>query len=187
MNMRRCNWATHSELEKEYHDTEWGIPVYADDKWLECLILEGAQAGLSWYTVLKKRENYREAYQNFNPTIVASFDQEKEKELIQNTGLIRNKSKIKSSITNAKALLRVAADFGSFSNYMWGFVNHKPIINHWENVAQVPLETELSKKISKDLQKRGFKFVGSKICYALMQATGLVNDHSTDCFLYQKS
>jgi len=144
--------------------------------------LEGAQAGLSWLTVLKKRENYRIAFDNFNPAIIATYDEDKIAELITNPGIIRNKLKVRSTINNAQHFFAVQAEFGSFSNYLWGFVDGKPIHNHWQTIKEVPAETEISVALSKDLKRRGFKFVGSTICYAMMQAIGMVNDHTTDCF-----
>lgn len=179
---KRCEWATHNIYEQKYHDEEWGVPLHDDKLLFEFLILEGAQAGLSWFTILKKRDAYRIAYQNFDPKIVSGFDEQKKEELLQNAGIVRNKLKINASITNAIAFLKVAEEYGSFDNYIWGFVNYKPIINHWKSKAEVPAQTALSDKIAKDLKKRGFKFVGSTICYAFMQAIGMVNDHTIDCF-----
>ncbi len=165
----------------KYHDEEWGIPVHDDNKLFEFIVLEGAQAGLSWSTVLKKRENYRKAFEGFNPKIVAKFDN-KIKKLLENKGIIRNKLKIESAITNARAFLEVQKEFGSFNNYIWSFVNNKPVQNSFRTINDIPAKTELSDKISKDLKKRGFKFVGPTITYAFMQAIGMVNDHTTDCF-----
>ena len=182
---QRCGWAS-TELDIVYHDTEWAVPLYDDDKLFEFLILEGAQAGLSWTTVLKKRAAYREAYLGFKPSIVSKFDQQKYQSLLENKGIIRNKLKIQSSIKNAQAFLMVQQEFGSFAEYLWGFVDHKSIINHWQTLDQVPSETDLSKTISKELKNRGFNFVGPTICYALMQAIGMVNDHLICCYRHQE-
>lgn len=179
---KRCEWAQNNIYEQKYHDEEWGVPVHDDRLLFEFLILEGAQAGLSWYTILKKRDAYRVAYQNFDPEIVSKFDDQKKEALLQNASIVRNKLKINASVTNAIAFLKIVEEYGSFDHYIWGFVNYKPIINHWKSKSEVPAKTELSDKISKDLKKRGFKFVGSTICYAFMQAIGMVNDHTTDCF-----
>lgn len=176
----RCAWAKN-KLDIEYHDTEWGVPLRNEITLFEFLILEGAQAGLSWITVLKKRQAYREAYDQFDPAIVAKYDTNKIQTLLNNQGLIRNKLKINASVKNAHAFLRVQKEFNGFANYLWGFVNNKPIINHWQKIQQVPSQTEISTKLSKDLKKRGFSFVGPTICYALMQTTGLVNDHLVTC------
>jgi len=173
----------HEEI---YHDNEWGVPLHDDQLLFEFLILEGAQAGLSWSTVLTKRANYRVAYHNFDPKIVAQFDQLKIEELLQNSGIIRNKLKVKASVTNAQAFLKIVEEFGSFDTYIWTFVNGAPIVNRWKNKLEVPAKTALSDQMAKDLKKRGFKFVGSTICYAFMQATGMVNDHTIDCFRYNE-
>lgn len=186
MNTIRCEWSVKNELEKLYHDSEWGVPLHDDQLLFEFLILEGAQAGLSWSTILKKRETYRLAYNNFDPHIVATYDHNKIESLLQDPGIIRNKLKVKASITNAISFLKIIEEFGSFNAYIWGFVHHKPIVNYWKDKNEVPSETLLSAKISKDLKKRGFKFVGSTICYAFMQAIGMVNDHTTDCFRHQE-
>ncbi|PTN05307.1 DNA-3-methyladenine glycosylase I [Mangrovibacterium marinum] len=182
----RCEWCLKDDLYRNYHDLEWGVPVYDDRVLFEFLILEGVQAGLSWHTVLKKRENYRHAYDNFDPEKVAAYDQQKVDELLQNEGLVRNRLKIAASITNAQRFLEVQKEFGSFSNYIWRFVDHKPIVNHFEKLSDLPATTPLSDKISKDLKKRGFKFVGSTIVYAHLQATGMVNDHLVSCFRHQE-
>lgn len=183
----RCAWVKEDdELYRDYHDTEWGTPIYDDRLLFEFLILEGMQAGLSWITVLKKRKAYRKSFDNFNPKKIALYDQVKINELLENTGIIRNKLKIKSAIVNAKAYLQVKKEWGSFSNYIWHFVDGQPIINHWKTTKQVPATTDISDAMSKDLKKRGFKFVGSTICYAFMQAVGLVNDHTVNCFRYKK-
>lgn len=183
---KRCEWAIKQEHERIYHDTEWGVPLHDDQLLFEFLILEGAQAGLSWSTILKKRDTYRKAYHNFDPNIVAQFDEKKKEALLKDPGIIRNKLKVKASITNAIAFLKVVEEFGSFDTYIWNFVNGKPIVNQWKSMSEVPASTELSDLMSKDLKKRGFKFVGSTICYAFMQATGMVNDHTTDCFRYRE-
>lgn len=179
--MLRCDWANSNQLEQEYHDEKWGIPVFEDKQLFKMLCLEGMQAGLSWVTVLKKMQSLCEAYDDFDPEVVVNYDEQKEAELLQNEGVIRNRLKVKAAAINAKAYFKVCEEFGSFSHYLWGFVNHQPIINAWENIEQVPAKTELSDKISKDLKKRGFKFVGSTIVYAFMQAVGMVNDHLLDC------
>ncbi|MBU5439697.1 DNA-3-methyladenine glycosylase I [Tissierella sp. MSJ-40] len=181
----RCKWVTDDPVYIEYHDKEWGVPVHDDRQLFEFLILEGAQAGLSWITILKKRENYRKAFDNFDPEKVALYDEEKVQELMMNEGIIRNRRKIEASIINAKAFLKIKEEFGSFDKYIWQFVGGKPIKNSWNNIAEVPASTKESDEMSKDLKKRGFKFVGSKICYAYMQAVGMVNDHTIDCFRYE--
>jgi len=177
----RCTWAK-KPLDIIYHDTEWGKPLHDEHKLFEFLILEGVQAGLSWSTVLQRRENYRELYDNFDPVIVAAYNQQKIDDLLANPKLIRNKLKINASVKNAKAFLETQKEFGGFSQYLWQFVDNKPIINHWKTHEDVPNETDISIRLSKDLKKRGFSFVGPTICYALMQATGLVNDHLISCF-----
>lgn len=182
---KRCHWATNtSVLDIKYHDEEWGVPSYDDETLFEFLILEGAQAGLSWTTVLAKRENYREAMDGFDPVKISKYDQAKIDELLQNPGIIRNKLKVNSAVTNAQAFLKVVEEFGSFSKYIWSFVDGKSIVNAYEKNEDVPATTEISDIMSKELKKRGFKFVGSTICYAYMQAVGMVNDHTTDCFRY---
>ncbi len=178
----RCEWCLKNELYIDYHDKEWGVPLHDDQKLFEFLLLEGVQAGLSWLTVLKKRENYRKAYDDFDPVKVAAYDEAKLNELLQNEGLIRNRLKIAASVNNAKCFLEVQEEFGSFDRYIWSFVDFKPIVNHFESLSEVPAKTPLSDLISKDLKKRGFKFVGSTIVYAHMQATGMVNDHLVSCF-----
>lgn len=180
---KRCWWATDNDpLYIAYHDNEWGEPTHDDRMLFEMLILEGAQAGLSWSTVLHKRENYKKVFDNFNVEKVAQYDAIKEQELLSNAGIIRNKLKIKSAIRNAKVFMHVQQEFGSFNNYIWQYVNHKPIINHWKNPEEVPDKTELSDKISKDLKKRGMNFVGSTIIYAYMQSIGMVNNHLVNCY-----
>ncbi|MDP8033318.1 DNA-3-methyladenine glycosylase I [Pasteurella atlantica] len=183
---RRCSWVNlDNSLSVQYHDTEWGKPEFDDRKLFEMLILEGAQAGLSWNTILNKRENYRIAFDHFNPQKIAKYDEKKIAELLQNSGIVRNKLKINSVVKNAKIFLDIQQEFGSFSNYIWAFVKNKPIKNHIQDYAQTPAMTPLSDKISKDLKKRGMSFVGSTIIYAFMQAVGMVNDHQTDCFCRQ--
>ncbi|HIE45009.1 MAG TPA: DNA-3-methyladenine glycosylase I [Flavobacteriaceae bacterium] len=182
----RCFWVGKDPLYIEYHDTEWGVPVYDDDKLFEFLILETFQAGLSWITVLKKRENFRKALDNFDYQKIAKYGEDKYESLLQDAGIIRNKLKIRATISNAKAFMEVQKEFGSFSTYIWNFTNGKPIKNKFEKREDVPAATKLSDKISKDLKKRGFKFVGSTVLYAHMQATGMVNDHTTDCFRYDE-
>ena len=186
-NKRRCQWAQNATpLEQDYHDYEWGRPVYEDRKWFEFITLEGAQAGLSWSTILHKREGYRKAFANFDFEQVAQFTENDQADLKENPEIVRNKLKIASAVTNARAFIKVRREFGSFNDYIWQFVNGQPIINHWTDAGQVPVTTAESDALSRDLKQRGFKFVGSTICYALMQATGLVNDHTTDCCCYQK-
>ncbi len=177
----RCAWAGNTEIYTNYHDKEWGKPVHDDNKLFEFLILETFQAGLSWLTILKKRENFRLAFDQFDFEKVAKFDDAKFDELINNAGIIRNKLKIKAAISNANAFIEVRKEFGSFDKYIWGFVNHQPIINNWKKMEEIPANTVISDKLSKDLKNRGFKFVGSTVVYAHMQATGMVNDHLVDC------
>ncbi|NLP58881.1 DNA-3-methyladenine glycosylase I [Lutibacter sp. B1] len=186
MNKTRCGWCGNDPLYIEYHDTEWGVPVYNDDKLFEFLILETFQAGLSWITILRKRENFRKAFDNFDYKKIANYNDAKFEELLQDAGIIRNKLKIKATITNATAFMEVQKEFGSFSKYIWSFTNGLPIKNNWENLKQLPATTTLSDSISKDLKKRGFKFVGSTVIYAHMQATGMINDHITSCFRYDE-
>ena len=186
MNKTRCTWCGKDPLYVKYHDEEWGVPVYDDAKLFEFLILETFQAGLSWITVLRKRENFRKAFDNFNYHKIATYTDSKFQELLLDTGIIRNKLKIKATITNAIAFMEIQKEFGSFSIYIWSFTDGKPIKNKWENLTNMPATTELSDNISKDLKKRGFKFVGSTVIYAHMQATGMVNDHTLDCFRYHE-
>lgn len=182
-NLCRCPWLDTTKADYvDYHDEEWGVPVYDDQKIFESLTLESAQAGLSWYTILKRREGYRAAFENFDVNKVALFNDEKVEALVVNPEIIRHRGKIKAAINNAKLFIAIQNEFGSFSNYMWGFVNHKTIVNHWSNMADYPATTKESDAWSKDLKKRGFKFVGSTICYAHMQACGMVNDHSVGCY-----
>jgi len=182
----RCSWCGSDPLYVDYHDDEWGVPVYEDEKLFEFLILETFQAGLSWITVLKKRENFRTAFDNFDYKKISDYGEDKFEELITDSGIIRNKLKVRATISNAQAFMKIQKEFGSFSKYIWGFVNGKPIVNNWKTLNEIPATTELSDKISKDLKKRGFKFVGSTVIYAHMQATGMVNDHITDCFRYKE-
>ncbi len=182
MDKKRCPWCEVDDLYRAYHDEEWGVPVYEDRKWFEFLMLEGAQAGLSWHTVLKKRENYRIAFDDFDPAKVALYDELKIQELIGNAGIIRNRLKIQSAVRNARAFLKIQEDFGSFNDYIWGFTDHEVIQNDWSTMAQVPVQTKEAEAMSKDLKKRGFNFVGPTICYAFMQATGMVNDHLKECW-----
>jgi DNA-3-methyladenine glycosylase I len=182
----RCAWVSDEPIYIDYHDVEWGVPIYDDQKLFEFLILEGAQAGLSWITVLKKRDNYRASFDNFVAEKIARYTQAKIDKLLLNPGIIRNRLKVNAAITNAKLYLEVKKEWGSFSAYIWHFVDGKPINNHLKNHKQIPTQTAISDKMSKDMKKRGFKFVGSTICYAFMQAVGMVNDHTMDCYLYQK-
>jgi DNA-3-methyladenine glycosylase I len=183
---KRCEWAGEDPLYVNYHDDEWGVPVHDDQELFEFLILEGAQAGLSWITILRKRENYRQAFDNFDPKKISKYDQAKIESLLQNPGIIRNKLKIRSAVQNAQAFLQIQEEFGSFNEYIWAFVNHQPIINTWTKMNEIPASTPLSEAISKDLKKRGFNFVGPTIIYAHMQATGMVNDHVVTCFRYDQ-
>jgi DNA-3-methyladenine glycosylase I len=183
--MKRCSWCEGSEIYEKYHDEEWGVPVYDDKKIFEFLILEGAQAGLSWLTILKRREGYRKAFANFDVKKVAKFTAKDVEKLMQDTGIIRNRLKIQSAITNAQHFIEVQKDFGSFSKYIWSFVGGKPIVNKLTDWKTMPAMTSESDALSKDLKKRGFKFVGSTIIYAHMQATGMVNDHVVSCFRYK--
>ena len=182
----RCSWAGDLPIYIDYHDNEWGRPVHDDKKLFEMLILEGMQAGLNWITVLKKREAFRKAFDGFDPGKVALYCEAKIQELLANEGIIRNRLKVNAAVTNGKAFLEVQKKHGSFDNFIWAYVNHTPIRNHWKKMEEIPATTPLSDQISKDLKKMGFKFVGSTIIYAFMQATGMVNDHVTDCFVYQK-
>jgi len=186
MEKHRCGWCLGDDLYETYHDEEWGVPIYDDAKLFEFLILETFQAGLSWITVLRKRENFRKAFDNFDYTIVANYNQTKIDSLLQDSGIIRNKLKILATITNAQAFMKIQEEFGSFSSYIWAFVDGKPIKNNFKSINQLPANTPLSDAISKDLKKRGFKFVGSTVIYAHMQATGIVNDHEINCFRYHE-
>lgn len=182
----RCAWARGDPLYIDYHDREWGVPQHEDRKLFELLVLEGAQAGLSWLTILKKRQNYREAFDNFDPGKVVAYDTGKLDELLSNKGIVRNRLKIEAAIQNARAFLALRKEFGSFDAYIWQFVGGKPRKNAWKTLEEIPSNTPESDAMSKDLIKRGFKFVGSTICYAFMQATGMVNDHIVDCFRYHE-
>jgi DNA-3-methyladenine glycosylase I len=184
--MKRCSWCENDELYVTYHDEEWGVPVHEDKKHFEFLILEVSQAGLSWLTVLRKRENYRKVYDNFDPAKIAKYDDKKIDQLMNDPGIIRNRRKIDASVNNAKRFLEIQERFGSFDSYIWNFVNNKPIINSWKSDSEIPSKTELSDTISNDLKKRGFKFIGSTIIYAHMQAIGIVNDHIINCFRYDQ-
>jgi DNA-3-methyladenine glycosylase I len=179
----RCHWAQNA-LNIPYHDEEWGVPVHDEKKWFEFLILEGAQAGLSWDTILRKRARYREVFDGFDPARIARYDTKKVRELLRDAGIIRNKLKINATVENARAFLKVQEEFGSFNAYVWRFVDGRPKQNAWKTHKRVPAKTPQSDALSKDLQKRGFRFAGSTICYALMQATGMVNDHLVSCFRY---
>jgi DNA-3-methyladenine glycosylase I len=179
----RCTWAgTSDPLMISYHDEEWGVPAHDDRHFFEMLTLEGAQAGLNWRTILHKREGYRRAFGGFDPRKVAKYDARKVRTLLADPGIVRNRLKVESTIDNARAFLAVQKEFGSFDGYIWSFVGGKPIVNSWKSLSQIPAKTKESDAMSKDLKKRGFRFVGSTICYALMQATGLVDDHTVDCF-----
>ncbi|BAK44754.1 DNA-3-methyladenine glycosylase I [Eggerthella sp. YY7918] len=182
----RCSWAGDIPIYVDYHDNEWGRPTHDDRELFELLVLEGAQAGLSWLTILKKREAYREAFDNFDPAKVALYDDAKVEELMTNAGIVRNCRKITAAIVNAKLFLDVVEEFGSFDAFIWGYVDGNPIVNHWRTENDIPATTPLSDRISKDLKQRGFKFVGSTIVYAYMQSIGMVNDHVVDCFAYQE-
>ncbi|MFK8039512.1 MAG: DNA-3-methyladenine glycosylase I [Crocinitomicaceae bacterium] len=181
----RCEWSTKTNHEQEYHDTEWGVPVHDDRLLFETIILEGAQAGLSWSTVLAKRDGYKAAFDNFDVVKVSQYTEAKAILLKEDSGIIRNRLKISATIGNAKAFIAIQKEFGSFDKYIWSFVNHKPILNKYQSVEDVPVSTKESDAMSKDLKKRGFKFVGTTICYAYMQAIGMVNDHTVDCFRHQ--
>jgi DNA-3-methyladenine glycosylase I len=183
--IHRCAWA-RTELSIPYHDQEWGVPLHDEQKLFEFVILEGAQAGLSWETILKKRANYRRAFDNFDPEKVARYNARKVQQLLADAGIIRNRLKIAAAIGNAQAFLKVQAEFGSFDQYIWGFVDGQPIQNAWRTLKELPAKTPLSEAISRDLIRRGFRFVGPTIVYAHMQATGMVNDHTVDCFRYKE-
>jgi DNA-3-methyladenine glycosylase I len=180
--MKRCAWVTDDPLYIKYHDMEWGVPLHEDTKLFEMLILEGAQAGLSWLTILKRRETYRIAYDGFDPAKIARWNSTKIDQLLQDPGIIRNRLKVESAIINARAYLKVTDEFKSFDEFIWSFVDGRPIQNSWHEIGQIPATTAESERMSKELKRRGFKFVGSTICYAFMQAVGMVNDHVTDCF-----
>ncbi len=181
----RCRWVTDDPIYIDYHDQEWGVPCYDDQHLFEMLILEGAQAGLSWLTILKKREGYRKAFTQFDAKKMARFSEKKIETLLQNPAIVRNRLKVNAAITNARAYLAIVEEHGNFSDYIWQFIGGKPVINHWKDFKDIPVTTAESDSMSKDLKKRGFKFVGSTICYAYMQSVGMVNDHTTDCFRYK--
>jgi DNA-3-methyladenine glycosylase I len=182
----RCAWVGDDPLSIAYHDHEWGVPLHDDRRLFEFLVLEGAQAGLSWMTILKKRDNYQRAFEGFDPARVARFDEVKVGDLLQDPGIVRNRGKIEAAIANAQALLEVQSESGSFDAYVWQFVGGRPIQNRWKSLSELPAQPAESQALSKDLKKRGFRFVGPTICYAFMQAVGLVNDHVTDCFRYEE-
>lgn len=184
--MNRCSWCEGNELYMKYHDEEWGVPVHDDRKQFEFLTLEVAQAGLSWLTILRKRENYRRAYSNFDPMKVSKYNDRKINQLLHNKGIVRNRKKIEASVNNAKRFIEVQREFGSFDNYIWRFVGYKPVVNSWKDIFEIPTKTDLSDQISKDLTNRGFRFVGSTIIYAHLQAVGIVNDHIVSCFRYRQ-
>ena len=186
MKKHRCNWCVGDDLYEAYHDQEWGVPVYNDGALFEFLILETFQAGLSWITVLRKRENFRNAFDNFDYNKIANYKQDKIDALLLDTGIIRNKLKVNATITNAQAFINIQTEFGSFNKYLWNFVDQKPINNNFKNLSDVPANTPLSDTLSKNLKKRGFKFVGSTVVYAFMQAIGMVNDHETSCFRHNE-
>ncbi len=182
----RCQWCGNDPLYVKYHDEEWGVPLHDDRKLFEFLVLEGAQAGLSWITILRKRENYRNAFDNFDPEKIAAYNDKKIDELLNNSGIVRNRLKINAAVENAKVFRIVQKEFGTFDKYIWRFVNNKPINNRWESVGEIPATSKESEIMSKDLKKLGFKFVGSTICYAFMQTIGMVNDHIIDCLRYSE-
>jgi DNA-3-methyladenine glycosylase I len=184
-NLPRCAWPSDPLMIK-YHNEEWGVPLHDDRKLFEFMVLDAFQAGLSWKTILNKRENFRKVFDNFDPEIIALYDEDKYNSLLADAGIIRNRAKIRATISNARHFLSVQKEFGTFDNYIWSFVGHKPIINSWKSLSELPAKTEVSDRMSKDLTKRGFKFVGSTICYAFMQAAGMVNDHVISCFRYSE-
>ncbi len=184
--VRRCSWCGDDPLYVAYHDDEWGVPVHDDRRLFEFLSLEGAQAGLSWITILRKRDNYRQAFAGFDPSKVARFDRRKRERMLRDRGIVRNRLKVESTVDNAKAFLRVQEEFGSFDSYVWRFVDGKPRQNRFKKLADIPARTPESDAMSKDLKRRGFRFVGGTICYAFMQATGMVNDHFTSCFRWRE-
>lgn len=183
---KRCGWSVSDPIYIDYHDHEWGVPVRDDRKQFEFLVLESAQAGLSWITILKRRDGYKRLYEDFDPELVARYDESRIQKLLQDTGIIRNRKKIESSINNAQRFLEVREKFGSFSNYLWDFVNGKQVINHFKDLSEIPATTPLSDRIARDMKQKGFQFLGSTIIYAHLQATGLVNDHLEDCFRHQE-
>ena len=183
-NKKTCSWPGNNPLMNKYHDEEWGVPVHDDRKLFEFIVLDGFQAGLSWSTILNKRENFRKAFDNFEPEVIAEYSEGKIEDLLQDAGIIRNKLKVRATVTNAKYFLEVQKEFGSFDKYIWQFTDGKTIVNQWKTISDIPVSTNESDAMSKDLKKRGFKFVGTTICYAFMQAAGMVNDHLEDCFRY---
>lgn len=182
---KRCRWCTNDPIYIDYHDHEWGIPLHDDVRLFEMLVLEGAQAGLSWLTVLKKRENYREAFDGFQPEFVARYGARKVADLLQNPGIIRNRLKIEAAIQNARCVLKVQEEYGSLDSFLWSFVGGKPVQNAWKSLKEIPCQTQESDRMSKELKRKGLTFVGTKICYALMQAVGMVNDHEISCFCHK--
>lgn len=182
----RCAWAGEDALYRHYHDTEWGVPLHDDDRLFEFLTLEGAQAGLSWITILRKRENYRAAFDHFDAARIVAYDADKIESLLLDPGIVRNRLKVQSTVLNARQFLRIRQEYGSFADFIWQFVDGKPVQNCWRELSEVPASTPESDKMSRELKRRGFKFVGTTICYALMQATGMVNDHTTDCFRHDE-
>ena len=183
--LQRCSWAQGSKLEQDYHDREWGVPLHDDKKLFEFITLEGAQAGLSWLTVLKKRENYRKLFDDFDVEKIARYNKRKLESLLRNPGIIRNRLKVESTVSNARACIEIQNEFGSFDSFIWRFTDGQPIVNQWQRIQDIPASTAISDAMSKELKMRGFRFVGSTICYAFMQATGMVNDHTTDCFRHR--
>ncbi len=186
MTTKRCGWSGDGELMMAYHDEEWGVPVHDDSKLFEFLILKGFQAGLSWSTILNKRENFRQAFDNFDAASIARYKKRKTAQLLANAGIVRNRLKVQATISNAAAFLEMQDEFGSFDSYIWQFVDRKPRQNAWKSLKQIPAKTPQSDRMSKDLKQRGFKFVGSTICYAFMQAAGMVNDHEVSCYRYKQ-
>ncbi len=184
--LQRCGWGLGAPLYTAYHDTEWGFPEHDDRKLFEMLLLEGVQAGISWAIVLNKRENYRAAFDGFDPQLIAGYGEEKIADLLQNPGIIRNRLKVRAAVKNANAFLAVQQEFGSFDRYIWQFVGSEPLVNHWKTMAEIPAKTTLSDTVSLDLKKRGFTFVGSTIMYSFLQACGLVNDHIIDCYRWRE-
>jgi DNA-3-methyladenine glycosylase I len=186
MSLKRCAWPTNDPLMIEYHDREWGVPLHDDRKFFEFIVLDSFQAGLSWATILRKRENFRAAFDDFNPVLIAGYRAEKVDELLNNPGIIRNRAKINATVKNARAFLEIQKAFGAFDRYIWQFVGGKPIINHWKSIAELPVKTPEAEMMSRDLIGKGFSFVGPTTCYAFMQAAGLVNDHEVGCFRYDE-
>jgi len=182
----RCQWCTEDPIYMDYHDTEWGVPVHDDIRLFEMLVLEGCQAGLSWLTVLRKRENYRKAFDGFRPEVVAKYNPRKVTELLHNPGIIRNRLKIEAALQNARSVLKIQDEHGSLDSFLWGFVGGRPVRNAWKSLKEIPCQTQESDLMSKELKGRGFTFVGTKICYAFMQAVGMVNDHEITCFCYER-